>query len=55
MSPPETLKQIWDDMSASQSRWYFFTVISVVLFVILVVGIFCGRASKRVAAEIKNR
>ncbi|XP_067931662.1 Golgi apparatus protein 1-like isoform X2 [Watersipora subatra] len=55
MAPPETLREIWEDMSTSESRWYFMTVIGAVLAVILFIGICCGRASKRVAAEIKNR
>jgi len=55
LSPPETLKQVWEDMSTSSSRWYFFSVILGVLAVILVLGVLCGRASKRLAAEIKDR
>lgn len=55
LSPPETLSQVWSDVSSSNSRWYFFTVLLVVLSVILAIGVCCGRVTKRVAAEIKNR
>ncbi|KAF6020870.1 GLG1 [Bugula neritina] len=41
--------------SGRDSRWYFLSVIGVVLIIILGLGVMCGRVTKRVAAEVKNR
>ncbi|XP_059141674.1 Golgi apparatus protein 1-like [Physella acuta] len=55
VAPPESFQEIVDQMTASPSRNYFFAILFTVIGVIFIVGLTCGRVTKRVRAELKNK
>ncbi|XP_074644298.1 Golgi apparatus protein 1-like isoform X2 [Tubulanus polymorphus] len=55
LAPPETLKDVAIQLNQSPSRQYFIAVIFAVIGFIFIGGLFCGRVTKRVRAEVKNK
>ncbi|CAG5131595.1 unnamed protein product, partial [Candidula unifasciata] len=55
VAPAESFSEILDQMSASPARNYFFAILFTVIGIIFIVGLTCGRFTKRVRAEIKNK
>ncbi|OQV18201.1 Golgi apparatus protein 1 [Hypsibius exemplaris] len=55
ISPPEDLQELAESVYESPSRNYFLAVLGGAVLGVLVVGICCGRASKRIRKELKNR
>ncbi|XP_076470547.1 Golgi apparatus protein 1-like isoform X2 [Babylonia areolata] len=55
VAPPESFGEIYDSIASSPSKNYFMVVLFTVVAIIFIVGISCGRVTKRVRAEIKNK
>ncbi|XP_022082306.1 Golgi apparatus protein 1-like [Acanthaster planci] len=54
-SPPNSLQDLAAAINASEARGYFLTVLLVIIGVLFFGGLCCGRATKRVRAELKNK
>jgi Golgi apparatus protein 1 len=54
-SPPNSLQDLAAAVNASEARGYFLTVLLIVIGVLFFGGLCCGRATKRVRAELKNK
>jgi len=52
---PETLLGLAQQVNDSPSRHYLFMVIFAIITSLLLIGILCGRVTKRVARQVKNR
>lgn len=55
ISPPEDLEGLAESIYESPSRNYFLAVLGGAVLGVLFVGICCGRATKRLRKELKNR
>ncbi len=55
VAPPDTVQELLTQVTASSSRNYFMGVFFAVIGVIFFGGLMCGRVTKRVRAEMKNR
>jgi Golgi apparatus protein 1 len=55
VAPPETIGEIYDSVMQSPNKSYFLAVTFTLIGVIFIVGITCGRVTKRVRAEMKNK
>ncbi|BFZ12791.1 hypothetical protein BsWGS_15830 [Bradybaena similaris] len=55
VAPAESFSEILNQMSSSPARNYFFAILFTVIGIIFIVGLTCGRVTKRVRAEIKNK
>lgn len=55
VAPVEGLSQLYDQISVSPSKSYILGVICAVIGIIFLVGITCGRVTKRVSKENKNK
>jgi Golgi apparatus protein 1 len=55
MELPETWGELYDVIAHHPHRWSFLTYIGAFLLIILFVGCCCGRMTKRVHRELKNR
>ncbi|KAL1491212.1 hypothetical protein ABEB36_011845 [Hypothenemus hampei] len=55
MAPPEDLQQLYNQVVTSPSKQYFFLVMLMVLGVIFIVGILCGRLNKRKYMLLKSK
>lgn len=55
IAPVETLGEIYDQVVVSPARNYFIAVLFTAVGIIFIVGISCGRVTKRVTAELKNK
>ncbi|GFS06290.1 Golgi apparatus protein 1 [Elysia marginata] len=55
VAPMESFSEMIDQMNISPARNYFFAVIFTVIGLIFIFGLTCGRVTKRVRAEIKNK
>ncbi|XP_038076975.1 Golgi apparatus protein 1-like isoform X2 [Patiria miniata] len=54
-SPPGSLSDLAAMVNASEARGYFLTVLLVIIGVLFFGGLCCGRATKRIRAELKNK
>lgn len=52
---PSDLGGFAELISVSPARNYLLTILLIVVFIIFVFGLCCGRATKRIRAEMKNR
>ena len=55
VAPPESFGEIYDSIVSSPSKNYFMAILFTVIGIIFIVGISCGRVTKRVRAEVKNK
>ncbi len=55
VAPPDTVNDLVSSIASSPARNYFLALFCAVLGVIFIGGLFCGRVTKRVRAELKNR
>ncbi|CAG5117646.1 unnamed protein product, partial [Candidula unifasciata] len=55
VAPAESFSEIYDQMSSSPARNYFFAILFTVIGVIFIAGLTCGRVTKRIRAEVKNK
>ncbi|RUS83099.1 hypothetical protein EGW08_009131 [Elysia chlorotica] len=55
VAPMESFSEMIDQVNASPARNYFFAVIFTVIGIIFIFGLTCGRVTKRVRAELKNK
>ncbi|CAL1540387.1 unnamed protein product [Lymnaea stagnalis] len=55
VAPAESFQELYDQISTSPSRNYFFAILFSVVGVIFIVGLTCGRVTKRIRAELKNK
>ncbi|XP_077982397.1 Golgi apparatus protein 1-like [Glandiceps talaboti] len=55
IAPPETLADLYQQIQNSPSKNYYLIVLFGVIGVLFLFGMVCGRASKRVRAELKNK
>ena len=54
-APPETLEDLGSSVLASRSKTYLIGVLMTIVGVIFIVGISCGRVTKRVPLSMKNK
>ncbi|KAK7114849.1 Golgi apparatus protein 1-like [Littorina saxatilis] len=52
VAPPESFGEIYDSIVTSPAKHYFLAVLFTVIGIIFIVGISCGRVTKRVRAEL---
>uniref|UniRef100_A0A2C9KNN1 Uncharacterized protein n=1 Tax=Biomphalaria glabrata TaxID=6526 RepID=A0A2C9KNN1_BIOGL len=55
VAPAESFGELYEQISQSPSRNYFFAILFTVVGIIFIVGLSCGRVTKRVRAELKNK
>ncbi|CAM1322898.1 Uncharacterised protein r2_g3138 [Pycnogonum litorale] len=55
VAPVDTLNDLYDQVTNSPSKNYFFSIIMVVIGGMFIVGLLFGRVTKRVAAVSKNK
>lgn len=55
VAPPETFHDIYTSVVTSPSKTYFISILLVAIGIIFIVGLSCGRVTKRVRAEMKNK
>ncbi|XP_050395779.1 Golgi apparatus protein 1 isoform X2 [Patella vulgata] len=55
IAPPESFQEVYEAISQSPAKAYFLGVLAAVVAIIFIVGISCGRVTKRLKAELKNR
>ncbi|KAK6184750.1 hypothetical protein SNE40_007151 [Patella caerulea] len=55
IAPPESFQEVYDAISQSPAKAYFLGVLAAIVAIIFIVGISCGRVTKRLKAELKNR
>jgi len=55
IAPPETLGEVVDSMVDSPNRNYFAVILFGFLAFIFVFGLFCGRVTKRLQRQVKDR
>ncbi|XP_013408738.1 Golgi apparatus protein 1 isoform X2 [Lingula anatina] len=55
IAPPETAADLWDQVMGSPSRNHFLLIIFAVISVMFIGGLCCGRVTKRVTAQAKNK
>ncbi|XP_071959006.1 Golgi apparatus protein 1-like isoform X2 [Antedon mediterranea] len=54
-APPETVQELMMSIHSSPSRNYFFSVFIIFFGCLFMFGMFCGRVTKHVRAEVKNK
>ncbi|XP_033124671.1 Golgi apparatus protein 1-like [Anneissia japonica] len=54
-APPETVQELVMSIHSSPSRNYFFSVFIIFFGCLFMFGMFCGRVTKHVRAEVKNK
>lgn len=55
VAPPEGMSDLFSQITTSPQRHYFFAIFMSIIGVIFVMGLCCGRITKRVKREMKNR
>ncbi|CAE1332042.1 GLG1 [Acanthosepion pharaonis] len=55
VAPAESFKEIITEMHSSPAKYYFLGVIITLIGFIFIAGLTCGRVTKRVRAELKNK
>ncbi|KAK7475018.1 hypothetical protein BaRGS_00033765 [Batillaria attramentaria] len=55
VAPPESFGEIYESIVQSPAKNYFVAILFTVVGVIFIVGLTCGRVTKRVRAELKNK
>ncbi|KAH9509535.1 glycogenin glucosyltransferase glg1 [Bulinus truncatus] len=55
VAPAESFQELYEQISLSPSRNYFFAILFTIIGVIFIVGLSCGRVTKRLRAELKNK
>jgi Golgi apparatus protein 1 len=55
VAPPESFSELFEQVTDSPSKFYFVGVLVSIIGLIFVVGLTCGRVTKRVTAENKNK
>ncbi|XP_064639932.1 Golgi apparatus protein 1-like isoform X2 [Lineus longissimus] len=55
VAPPETVQELVAQITTSPAKNYFIGIIFAVIGTIFIGGLFCGRVTKRVRAEMKNK
>ncbi|ESO98200.1 hypothetical protein LOTGIDRAFT_114272 [Lottia gigantea] len=55
VAPPESFQEVYESITQSPAKTYFLGVLAAVVALIFIIGISCGRVTKRVRAELKNR
>jgi len=55
VAPAESFQELYEEISASPHKNYFMAVFFTVVGVIFIVGLTCGRVTKKVRAELKNK
>lgn len=55
IEPPVNINQLIHHVSSSKSRNFFFCALLAVFGLIFVIGLCCGRVTKRVAVDMKNK
>ncbi|OQR79285.1 Golgi apparatus protein 1-like, partial [Tropilaelaps mercedesae] len=55
VAPVENIRDVVAQMQQSPARNYFLTLFSFVFIVLFTIGLVCGRITKRVSAQVKNK
>ena len=55
VAPPDSVNDLLQQVYESEARSYLLTVILGVILCIFVGGLLCGRVTKRVSQQVKNR
>ncbi|XP_041376284.1 Golgi apparatus protein 1-like [Gigantopelta aegis] len=55
VAPLENFSELYTQISQSPAKMYLLSIISVVICIIFIVGLGCGRVTKRVRKELKNK
>ena len=55
IAPAESLSELVEEIRISPQRNYFFAVFFTAVGIIFIFGLTCGRVTKRVRAELKNK
>ncbi|XP_012945019.1 Golgi apparatus protein 1 [Aplysia californica] len=55
VAPPESFSEIYEEISASPARNYLLAILFSVVGIVFIMGLTCGRVTKRVRAELKNK
>ncbi|XP_006824291.1 Golgi apparatus protein 1-like [Saccoglossus kowalevskii] len=55
VAPPETVADLMQQIQMSPSRNYYIIILLCVVGSLFIGGLFCGRATKRIKAELKNK
>jgi Golgi apparatus protein 1 len=55
VAPPETVHELVAQITTSPAKNYFIGIIFAVIGTIFIGGLFCGRVTKRVRTEAKNK
>ena len=55
VAPPETFEELYQQVTTSKSKQYFILIFFSCIGFIFMFGLCCGRVTKRVRAELKNK
>jgi len=55
VAPPDSVRELLSQVYESEARSYLLTIVLCVVLCIFVGGLLCGRVTKRVAMQVKNK